>query len=248
MAQMSVEQFANELGLLPAVLLEQLKAAGVKKMLAEDSLTEQDKALLLDYLRKTHGTTETKSKVTLTRRQTSEIRKSDSTGRARTIQVEVRKRRVLTKPMMTGDADAIPAVADKSADATKQAAAGFTIDEDQLALRNEEARKQAELIARQAEEVRQKRARKSTEAADHAQKKTAKAEIVTETNPATINPQPSETAQPVTGTHLPITAKNNEIEQQDNIDSQSSPTGGTLHKPTVKAEEKTEKKAIILEL
>jgi translation initiation factor IF-2 len=242
MAQMSVEQFANELGLLPAVLLEQLKAAGVKKMLAEDSLTEQDKALLLDYLRKTHGTTETKSKVTLTRRQTSEIRKSDSTGRARTIQVEVRKRRVLTKPMMTGDADAIPAVADKSADATKQAAAGFTIDEDQLALRNEEARKQAELIARQAEEVRQKRARKSTEAADHAQKKTAKAEIVTETNPATINPQPSETAQPVTGTHLPITAKNNEIEQQDNIDSQSSPTGGTLHKPTVKAEEKTDKK------
>jgi translation initiation factor IF-2 len=74
MAQMSVEQFANELGLLPAVLLEQLKAAGVKKMLAEDSLTEQDKAQLLDYLRKTHGTTETRSKVTLTRRQTSEIR------------------------------------------------------------------------------------------------------------------------------------------------------------------------------
>lgn len=91
MAQMSVEQFANELGLLPAVLLEQLKAAGVKKMLVEDSLTEQDKAQLLDYLRKTHGATDTKSKVTLTRRQTSEIRKSDSTGRARTIQVEVRK-------------------------------------------------------------------------------------------------------------------------------------------------------------
>ena len=83
MAQMSVEQFANELGLLPAVLLEQLKAAGVKKMLVEDNLTEQDKAQLLDYLRKTHGTADTKSKVTLTRRQTSEIRKSDSTGRVR---------------------------------------------------------------------------------------------------------------------------------------------------------------------
>ena len=37
MAQMSVEQFANELGLLPVVLLEQLKAAGVKRMIAEDS-------------------------------------------------------------------------------------------------------------------------------------------------------------------------------------------------------------------
>jgi translation initiation factor IF-2 len=28
---MSVEQFASELGVLPAVLLEQLKAAGVRK-------------------------------------------------------------------------------------------------------------------------------------------------------------------------------------------------------------------------
>lgn len=241
MAQMSVEQFANELGLLPAVLLEQLKAAGVKKMLAEDSLTEQDKALLLDYLRKTHGTTETKSKVTLTRRQTSEIRKSDSTGRARTIQVEVRKRRVLTKPMMTGDADAIPATVSKSAEVTKQAAIGSIIDEDQLALRNEEARKQAELIARQTEEIRQKRARKSTEATDHAQKKATKAEIITETNPTTIDSQPSETTQPITDAH-PITVKNNETEQPGNIDSQSSPTGGTLHKPPVKAEEKTDKK------
>ena len=108
MAQMSVEQFANELGLLPVVLLEQLKAAGVKKMLAEDSLTEQDKAQLLDYLRRTHGATDTKSKVTLTRRQTSEIRKSDSTGRPRTIQVEVRKRRTLTKPV-SGDSEPAPA-------------------------------------------------------------------------------------------------------------------------------------------
>ena len=149
MAQMSVEQFANELGLLPAVLLEQLKAAGVRKVLAEDSLTEQDKAQLLDYLRKTHGTTEAKSKVTLTRRQTSEIRKSDSSGRARTIQVEVRKRRVLTKPSLT-DNEA-PAVDSEVPEVVGSAAKEPVIDAEQLALRDEEARKQAELIARQAE-------------------------------------------------------------------------------------------------
>lgn len=240
MAQMSVEQFANELGLLPAVLLEQLKAAGVRKMLAEDSLTEQDKALLLDYLRKTHGTTETKSKVTLTRRQTSEIRKSDSTGRARTIQVEVRKRRILTKPMMVDDADTVPVTASKPTDVTNQATTGSVIDEDQLALRNEEARKQAELIARQAEEVRQKKARKNTETTDLAQKKTAEAEIITETKLSTP-PQSSDTTQPINGVP-PITAKNNETEQQSNIDSQSSSTDGTLHKPVVKPEEKVDKK------
>lgn len=119
MGQLSVEQFANELGLLLVVLLEQLKAAGVNKVLAEDSLTEQDKAQLLDYLRKTHGTTEIKSKVTLTRRQTSEIRKSDSTGRARTIQVEVRKRRVLTQPT-SGDSEPAAPIAIKSPDVASQ--------------------------------------------------------------------------------------------------------------------------------
>ena len=103
MTQMSVEQFASELGLLPAVLLEQLQAAGVSKQMVKDSLTEQDKTQLLNYLRKVHGTREDKGRITLTRRQTSEIKKSDSTGKARTIQVEVRKKRVFVKRDLVGD-------------------------------------------------------------------------------------------------------------------------------------------------
>ncbi len=55
MAQMSVEQFASELGMLPTVLLEQLKAAGVSKHQTKDSLTETDKTQLLEYLRRIHG-------------------------------------------------------------------------------------------------------------------------------------------------------------------------------------------------
>jgi len=97
MAQTSVAQFASELKVQPAVLLEQLKAAGVEKAVPEDWLTEQDKSRLLEYLRRSHGSQEPKNKITLTRKQTSEIKKSDSTGKARTIQVEVRKRRVFVK-------------------------------------------------------------------------------------------------------------------------------------------------------
>jgi len=98
MAQMNVSQFAKELGLPSALLLEQLQAAGVGKALAEDTvLTEQDKTQLLDYLRRVHGAKDTKNKITLTRRQTTEIKKADSTGKARTIQVEVKKKRVLVK-------------------------------------------------------------------------------------------------------------------------------------------------------
>src|SRR5207247_11106219 len=96
-AQTSVAQFASELKVPPSVLLEQLRAAGVDKRVPEDSLTDSDKSRLLEYLRKTHGSAESKNKITLTRKQTSEIRKTDATGKYRTVQVEVRKKRVFVK-------------------------------------------------------------------------------------------------------------------------------------------------------
>ncbi|PKO46742.1 MAG: translation initiation factor IF-2, partial [Betaproteobacteria bacterium HGW-Betaproteobacteria-4] len=89
-------QFAVELKMPVSALLEQLSKAGVGKEGANDALTDQDKARLLDYLRRAHGD-ESKTKITLTRKSTSEIKATDSHGRARTVQVEVRKKRVLIK-------------------------------------------------------------------------------------------------------------------------------------------------------
>ncbi|NMG16237.1 translation initiation factor IF-2 [Aromatoleum bremense] len=97
MEQMSVTQFAGELKMPASVLLEQLQKAGVEKTGADQLLTEQDKARLLEYLRRSHGQSQPKGKITLTRKQTSEIRATDSSGRARTVQVEVRKKRVFMK-------------------------------------------------------------------------------------------------------------------------------------------------------
>ena len=97
MAQMSVTQFASELKMPATALLEQLQKAGVAKVAANDTLTEQDKAKLLEYLRKSHGETGPKGKITLTRKQTTEIKAADSSGKARTIQVEVRKKRTFVK-------------------------------------------------------------------------------------------------------------------------------------------------------
>src|SRR3954464_9595974 len=121
MAQMSVAQFAGELKVPPSTLLEQLRAAGVNKRVAEDTLSEQDKTKLLEYLRRSHGSSEPKTKITLTRKQTSEIiKKSDASGKARTIQVEVKKKRVFVKREAepaaaaevpeTPDVPAVPAV------------------------------------------------------------------------------------------------------------------------------------------
>src|SRR5487761_2082711 len=143
MAQTSVTQFAGELKVQPSVLLEQLKAAGVHKQLAEDTLSEQDKTRLLEYLRKVHGATEAKSKITLTRKQTSEIKKSDSTGKSRTIQVEVKKKRVFVKRDATAEApaEAPVVVEEKPAPAPAPAAPvvrPHAVDAQQLELREQE--------------------------------------------------------------------------------------------------------------
>ena len=114
MAQTTVEQFAGELKLPTALLLEQLKSAGVNKSLAEDQLSEADKTALLDHLRKEHGTLAPKNKITLTRKSSSEIKKTDNTGKARTIQVEIRKKRVIEQPL---DSAAMEASATEAANA-----------------------------------------------------------------------------------------------------------------------------------
>ena len=99
MATTTVAQLAAELNRPPAALLEQLKSAGVSKASSDDSLTETDKARLLDHLRTAHGTVASgeRKKITLTRKSTSEIKQADSSGKARTIQVEVRKKRTFVK-------------------------------------------------------------------------------------------------------------------------------------------------------
>ncbi|MBV2235487.1 MAG: translation initiation factor IF-2 [Sterolibacterium sp.] len=114
---MNVTQFATELKVSATVLLEQLQKAGVGKKAVDDALTEQDKARLLEFLRKSHGEPEGKSKITLTRKKTTEIRASDASGKARTIPVEVRKKRVLVRR------DAPEAVAETAVAAETAAAA-----------------------------------------------------------------------------------------------------------------------------
>ncbi|OWT56114.1 translation initiation factor IF-2 [Candidimonas nitroreducens] len=118
----TVVQFAIELKMPANVLLEQLRSAGVELKSVDDTVTDTDKAKLLESLRRTHGGSEGK-KITLTRRQTSEIRQADGSGRSRTIQVEVRKKRVFVKrdPSELA-AEARAAAAAAQADASAQAA------------------------------------------------------------------------------------------------------------------------------
>jgi translation initiation factor IF-2 len=160
MAQTSVAQFASELKVPPSVLLEQLRAAGVEKKQAEDALSEQDKSRLLEYLRRSHGATDVKNKITLTRKQTSEIKKTDATGKYRTVQVEVRKKRVFVK-RDPAEVTAAAVAAEAPPPPPVQAAA---LDTKQVELREEEARRQQQLAELQAAELREKQERERKEA------------------------------------------------------------------------------------
>jgi translation initiation factor IF-2 len=152
----TVAQFATELKVAPQLLLEQLRAAGVVKHAETDALSEEDKARLLDSLRRAHGAQEVeKKKITLTRKQTTAIKQADATGKARTIQVEVRKKRVFVKRDESAPAP--------EAEAAPAPPAVPVIDAAELAKREEEARRAAELAARQAAEAQERAARAQRE-------------------------------------------------------------------------------------
>src|SRR5436190_10222019 len=171
MAQTSVAQFASELKVPPSVLLEQLRAAGVEKRVPEDSLTDTDKSRLLEYLRKTHGSAESKNKITLTRKQTSEIRKTDATGKYRTVQVEVRKKRVFVKR----DPNEVTAAAVAAEAPPPPPPPAPTLDQKQIELREEEAKRHQHLGELQANELREKQERERKEAEQKAAEAAASA-------------------------------------------------------------------------
>lgn len=141
MSSNTVAEFAAELKKSPETLLDQLKSAGVAKSTATDLLNETDKQKLLAYLQASHGTAAgDRKKITLVKKSTSEIKQADATGKARTIQVEVRKKRTFIK--REDDAGA----------ASESAVPSRSVEDLELARREEEARRQAELISRQEEE------------------------------------------------------------------------------------------------
>ncbi|MDR2839313.1 MAG: translation initiation factor IF-2 [Azonexus sp.] len=111
MSATTVSQFAEELKMPVAALLDQLGKAGVAKEGGKDSLTDQDKTRLLDYLRRAHGD-ESKTKITLKRKETTALKTKDAQGRARTVQVETRKKRVLVKRDVADPAPGVEAAAD----------------------------------------------------------------------------------------------------------------------------------------
>ena len=151
MTSNKVSTLASELRMPADVLLEQLRAAGVEKSSADDDLSAADKERLLASLRASHGSDDKpKRKITLTKKQTSEIKQADASGKARTIQVEVRKKRVFVKRGAQAETAEAPAAVEQAPVAPEPQTG---IDEETVRQREADEARQRQLLERQAAEL-----------------------------------------------------------------------------------------------
>ena len=101
MAEVSVSQFAEVLKVPVDRLLVQLDQAGIKVSGPDARISDDAKLELLTHLRRSHGS-EAESdgaprKITLKRKTQSELKLASTQGRARTVNVEVRRKRTYIK-------------------------------------------------------------------------------------------------------------------------------------------------------
>jgi translation initiation factor IF-2 len=130
MADVTVSQFAEVLKVPVEKLLVQLDQAGIKVQGPDDRISDEAKLELLSHLRRSHGQgseevnqTAAPRKITLQRKQQSEIKLAGAAGRARTVNVEVRvKRTYIKRDVLEEQARAAAPEADLKAREAEEAA------------------------------------------------------------------------------------------------------------------------------
>src|SRR5579862_1892665 len=100
MADVTIAQFADVLKVPVDRLIAQLDQAGITVSSPQDMISEEAKLELLTHLRRSHGHAgegSAPSRITLKRKTQSELKLASSQGRARTVNVEVRRKRTYIK-------------------------------------------------------------------------------------------------------------------------------------------------------
>ena len=100
MPDITVEEFAKDVGVSVKRIQEQLVEAGLSNKNSEDIITDIEKSQLLSFLRKKHGkdSSDDLKKITLRRKTISELKvpvasQGRSKPRTKTVSIEFRKRR-----------------------------------------------------------------------------------------------------------------------------------------------------------
>jgi translation initiation factor IF-2 len=172
MSDVTVKQFAEVIGVPLDRLLSQLAGAGISAAAGDDVIGDEDKEKLLGYLRQRHGHGEVEmvregqapaaepKRITLKRRTTSELKQpaaGPAKGAAKTVTVEVRKKRTYVKREATQEEEVSRPVDEEIADKLKkqiEVEAQRHADEEARAL--EAARSAEEEVRRRADEEKRK--------------------------------------------------------------------------------------------
>ena len=99
MADKSVNELAQQVGRPVEKLLAQLVEAGLPARAATGLVTDSEQEKLVAHLRQSHGqAAQDNSQITLKRKTLGTAKVASSTGKAKTINVEVRKKHTFVKP------------------------------------------------------------------------------------------------------------------------------------------------------
>jgi translation initiation factor IF-2 len=182
MPEVTVSEFAADVGVSVERIQEQLVEAGLSKKKADEIISDAEKSELLAFLRKKHGKDEGSKKITLRRKTTSELKVNvASQGRAKpqskTVNVEFRKKRTYAKRADLAETAKKEEEAAAKILAEKQAAEAAKLAEEEAAKLAEE-NAAAEAKAKEAAE-----AAAAKEAAEAAAAETIPTEPVIEVQP-----------------------------------------------------------------
>ena len=101
MADVTVSELANMVGVPEDRLLEQIEEAGLPQKKADDTITNDERSTLLLSLKSKHGEDTsggaTPRRITLKRKTVETLKSSDNQGRSKAVNVEVRKKRTYVK-------------------------------------------------------------------------------------------------------------------------------------------------------
>ncbi|MDP6416523.1 MAG: translation initiation factor IF-2 N-terminal domain-containing protein, partial [Gammaproteobacteria bacterium] len=101
MADVTISELADVVGVSVDKLLSQVKEAGLPHTKAEELISNDDKNALLVFLRRSHGDRESTDaapkKITLKRKTIGTLKAASIHGRGKTVNVEVRKKRTYVK-------------------------------------------------------------------------------------------------------------------------------------------------------
>jgi len=101
MADVTISELAEVVGVSVDKLLSQVKEAGLPHAKADELISNEDKNTLLVFLRRSHGVRDASSaapkKITLKRKTIGTLKAASNSGRGKTVNVEVRKKRTYVK-------------------------------------------------------------------------------------------------------------------------------------------------------